>query len=139
MRSLVPALCLALAALQALADPPAPVPGGNLMTPQDFDSYATGKTLAYSEDGVVWGRETYLPDRRVLWRAVGDDCKMGHWWANGDAVCFSYDDGTTDQCWAFARSGPGLTATFLGDPPGHPSQVTEEPDAVPCPGPDLGS
>lgn len=139
MRSPVLALGLALAALPALADPPGILPGGSLMTPQDFDAYATGKTLAYSEEGVVWGRETYLTGQRVLWRAVGDDCKMGHWWADGGAVCFSYDDGTTDQCWAFARGEAGLIATFLGDPPGRPSLVTEEPDAVPCPGPDLGS
>lgn len=133
-----------LLAAPALADPPGtaaadPVLSGTLMPPAQFESYSTGKTLAYLQDGLIWGRETYLPGRHVLWRAVGEDCKAGHWWAEGDAVCFSYDDGTTAQCWVFASGPSGLTATFLNEPNSLPADVQEEADPVPCPGPEIGS
>lgn len=146
MRALILALLLTwpLLAAPALADPPgaevpAPVLPGLLMPPAAFENYSTGKTLAYLQDGLIWGRETYLPGRHVLWRAVGEDCKAGHWWDEGDAVCFSYDDGTTAQCWAFASGPSGLTATFLNEPGSLPADVQEEADPVPCPGPEIGS
>ena len=110
-----------------------------IMPPAEFEAWSTGKTLAYMQDGVIWGRETYLPRRHVLWRAVGEECKAGHWWDEGPAVCFSYDDGTSAQCWAFATGPSGLTATFLNEPDALPATVQEEQDPVPCPGPEIGS
>lgn len=133
-----------LLATASWADPPGfPIPAhglsGSVMSPGAFDAYSTGKTLAYVQDGVIWGRETYLPGRHVLWRAVGEDCKAGHWWDDGAAVCFSYDDGNTAQCWAFATGPSGLTATFLNEPGSPPAAVQEEADPMPCPGPEIGS
>ena len=145
----LPVLAALLLPTAALADPPgfgSPDLGspdfhspGKPMSPAAFDAYATGRTLAYAQDGVIWGRETYLPGRHVLWRAVGEDCKAGHWWDEGGAVCFSYDDGTPAQCWAFATGAAGLTATFLNEPDTRPATVLEESHAVPCPGPEIGS
>jgi hypothetical protein len=142
MRAFILALIFAASVLAApaLADPPGLASAtGTLLSPQDFEAYSIGKTLAYAEDGVIWGRETYLPGRHVLWRAVGEDCKAGHWWDNGGAVCFSYDDGTTAQCGAFATGPIGLTATFLNEPNARPAIVQEEAHPVPCPGPEIGS
>jgi transcription elongation factor len=137
-------LVLPLCASAALADPPGmalPVPAaaGTLLTPDQFEAYATGKTLAYAQDGVIWGRETYLPGRHVLWRAVGEDCKPGHWWAQGQAVCFTYENSAEPQCWSFAQGPTGLTATFLNTAGSAPATASQEPNAVPCPGPDVGS
>ena len=152
MRALIlalPVLAAGLLPTAVLADPPgfgAPNPGvpragaqGTPMAPTAFEAYATGKTLAYAQDGLIWGRETYLPGRRVLWRAVGEDCKAGHWWDGGGTVCFSYDDGTTAQCWAFVTGVSGLTATFLNKTDARPATVQEESHPVPCPGPEFGS
>lgn len=121
--------------------PPATVlpPGATAMSPAQFEAFATGRTLVYAEYGTVWGRETYLPGRKVMWRAVGEDCKLGRWWPEGGAICFGYDDGKAPQCWAFARGPGGLVARFLGDPAAPPAQVTEQKDPVPCPGPAIGS
>ena len=137
-------LAASLLATAVLADPPGPaLPGpatsGTPISPQTFEAYATGKTLAYAQHGVIWGRETYLPGRRVLWRAVGEDCKAGHWWDEGAAVCFSYDDGTIAQCWAFATGPLGLIATFLNAPGTFPATVQQEASPAPCPGPEIGS
>jgi len=156
MRALIlalPVLAAGLLPTAVLADPPgfgAPSLGvpsgvpsvgaqGTPMSPTAFEAYATGKTLAYAQDGMIWGRETYLPGRRVLWRAVGEDCKAGHWWNEGGAVCFSYDDGTTAQCWGFVTGVTGLTATFLSEADARPATVIEESHPVPCPGPEIGS
>ncbi len=127
-----------LIARPARADPPGMAEGVPL-SPDQLEAMALGRTFAYAEQGHVWGRETYLPDRRVLWRAVDDDCKAGHWWAEGRAICFAYDDGTTNQCWQFLQTGAGLRAAFLGNPAAPLASLHEEADPVPCPGPAIGS
>jgi hypothetical protein len=137
MRAILPVLILMAGA--ALADPPLPALSGRVLSPDEFERYATGKTLAYAEHGTVWGHETYLPDRHVLWRALGDDCKLGHWWAKDSAICFSYDDGTASQCWMFLDTGTGLRAQFLNTPGSDPATIQEEAHPVPCPGPEIGS
>ncbi len=119
--------------------PPTLPLGATPMSPSAFEVFATGKTLAYAQNGTIWGRETYLPGRHVMWRAVGEDCELGHWWPENGAICFGYEDGTTNQCWAFARGPGGLTASFLGKPGSPPARVTEEKGPVPCPGPAIGS
>lgn len=119
----------------ALADPP-----DRILGPAEFEAIFTGHTFSYADQGVTWGIETYLPDGRVLWRAVGQDCKMGHWYAEGTAICFTYDDGTSGQCWQFIQRGRGgMEALFLNDPAAVPSAITQEPDSVACPGPEVGS
>jgi hypothetical protein len=120
-----------------MADPPAVT--GTQLTPQAFETFATGKTFAYAQDGVIWGRETYLPGRRVMWRAVGEDCQIGHWQAEDMAVCFTYDNQPNAQCWAFSLGASGLIAHFLNDPASPPAYASEEPGAIACPGPEIGS
>lgn len=144
MRLLIPALLALVLPSATLADPPDRLPGqassfGIPISPQAFEDFATGKTLAYAQDGLIWGRETYLPGRRVLWRAVGQDCRAGHWDPVGQSACFTYDDGTAPQCWAFARTPTGLAALFLNDAGQRPAQVVEEPGPLACPGPKIGS
>src|SRR5690606_20167157 len=56
----------------------APATSGTPMTAEEFDSYATGKTLTYSQYGQIFGTEEYLPNRRVRWQVTGDLCQYGH-------------------------------------------------------------
>ena len=65
MRALALAALLALAPVVAGAESPLPAP----MTAAEFDAYATGKTLTYSQYGEIYGTEEYLPNRRVRWQA----------------------------------------------------------------------
>lgn len=123
--------CLAaLPVLPALADP---------MTLEEFEAYATGKTLTYAIGGEVYGAEQYLPGRRVLWAFRGDECRKGYYYGDAGEICFVYEHDPTPQCWTFERGVTGLSARFSGDPPGAElSEVAQTPDPLICAGPDVG-
>ncbi|MGV6805942.1 MAG: hypothetical protein ACWA49_17235 [Ruegeria sp.] len=82
----------------------------------EFDAYTRGKTLFYGFDGVAYGVEQYLPDRRVIWSFLDGDCKEGIWYEQGEQICFLYEDRPDPQCWVFTRSSGRLVARFEGDP-----------------------
>lgn len=132
--SLAAALLAGLAALPAgAADKP--------MTPAEFGAYSLGKTLYYAVGDKPYGAETYLPDHRVVWAFLGEDCKNGTWYeAAGGQICFIYDgDDKGPQCWTFYRSGAGLKAHFAGDPAGADLiEVRQSPEPLACPGPKVG-
>lgn len=112
----------------------------DLMTGDEFDDYTRGKTLAYSWEGQVFGKEQYLPGRRVVWAFTGDDCRWGKWYEQAGNICFVYDDDPTPKCWAFQRGAAGLHAKFLGDPDGTElSEVEQSATPLGCPGPDVGA
>ena len=120
-----------LCATSALAETP--------MTAEEFDAFATGKTLDYYESGQVFGREVYLPDRQVRWAFSGDECKMGRWFQQDQMICFLYDGDPEAKCWTIWRDGDGLAAAYATDTPDIPPRTvlqTDEPLA--CPGPDVG-
>jgi hypothetical protein len=106
-----------------------------------FDAFTQGKTLTYARDGQVWGREQYLPGRRVIWAFEGQECKRGSWYEEvGGLICFAYD-GDTDapDCWWIYADGEGLWARSRDDASGSPLaalKVTE--DALSCSAPALG-
>lgn len=109
------------------------------MTGAEFEAYTTGKTLTYAESGQPYGVERYLPGRRVVWAFVGAECRYGTWYEDDDRICFVYDNDPEAQCWRFQKSAAGLRAHFIGDPDGAPLvEVEEDPEALKCPGPDVG-
>lgn len=87
-----------------------------------FDRYTRGRVLAYGIGGEVYGRERYLPGRRVVWAFAGDECRDGKWYedAEAQAICFVYEGDPMHHCWRFFVTGAGLRAEFLGDPAGTP-------------------
>ncbi len=93
-----------LFAAPALAEP--------AMTVEEFEAYATGKTLSYAANGAIYGIETYLPGRRVIWAFVGDICEQGSYFQNGDYICFDYGPNVPLQCWTFVHGTNGLIAQF---------------------------
>jgi len=128
MRSL---LALCLITTTATADP--------LLTADEFDALTLGRTMTWAEYGQVYGVEQYLPDRRVRWTVLGDDCKLGHWYADGPAICFLYEDNPTPACWEISLSGSGMKAHDTEDPPGSEQVVIEDTnEAMPCFGPEVG-
>ena len=139
MRALVAALCLL--ALAARADPPGLPPPRDLgppLTAAEFDAYATGKTLSYTQGGTIWGTEHYLPGQQVLWAFTDQPCEYGQWYADQGAICFVYDGKPDPNCWFFFHGATGLVARFItGD-----IQLSEVgPAAAPmtCPGPLVGT
>ncbi|WP_299967446.1 hypothetical protein [uncultured Roseobacter sp.] len=103
---LLPALCL-------LATP---ILAKDTMTAQEFDDYTRGKTLFYGDNGVTYGAEEYLDNRRVVWSFLDGECKSGEWYEEAGQICFVYEDGTGPQCWTFHKEGGGLVARFQNRP-----------------------
>lgn len=133
--SLLLAATLALPALAQEVTPVADAP----MTGAEFEAYATGKTLSYAQDGVVWGSEQYLPGRKVIWAFTEDDCQYGQWYEVSGNICFLYDNDPDAQCWKFFREASGLRAIFLGADGGTSlSEVAQTTTPLNCPGPDVG-
>lgn len=117
-----------------------PLPAFAAMSAEEFEAYVTGQTLTYSHQGRVYGIEEYLPGRRVRWSFVGDECRDGIWYPQGEEICFLYDDRPTDpQCWVFTRKDGRLSALFTGATDGrelYEAQRSTEP--MICLGPDVG-
>ncbi len=125
------ALLLALLATSAHAEP--------LLTAEEFDALTLGRTMTWAEFGQVYGVEQYLPDHQVRWTELGTDCKLGHWYQEGTAICFLYEDDPEPNCWAISQSVSGMQASFLADPPGNEPVVVEEThEPMPCFGPEVG-
>jgi hypothetical protein len=133
------ALTLFLAlATPGLAETPLLVADAPL-TAQQFEDYATGKTLSYAQDGVVWGSEQYLPGRKVIWAFTQDECQYGHWFEDQGNICFLYENDLQPQCWRFFREEKGLHAIFMGADGGTQlSEVGQSTTPLSCPGPDVG-
>ncbi|MES2914752.1 MAG: hypothetical protein V4753_06500 [Pseudomonadota bacterium] len=125
------ALVLVLAAVPALAEPP--------LTAEDFDALTLGRTMTWAENGTVYGVEQYLPGRRVRWSGVGEGCTLGHWYADGPAICFKYENDLEPDCWIMTRSDTGLDASYAPNPSGADPVVVEETAGPPaCLGPEVG-
>ena len=130
------AVILALALLPVL--PPALIAADAPLSAEEFAAYATGKTLTYAHKGRIFGTEEYLPNRRVRWAFTGGECKIGHWYQEGSAICFVYEDPSDPQCWEFRQTSSGLTARYLGESGTELSEVQQSDRPLSCPGPDIG-
>jgi hypothetical protein len=126
----------ALFALLMIASPAVADP---LLTAEDFDALTLGRTMTWSEFGTVYGVEQYLPDRQVRWTVVGDDCKAGHWYPDGDAICFQYEDDPAPDCWEISALGEDLLARYTTNPPdAEPVVVQFSDEPLACFGPKVG-
>ena len=109
------------------------------MSAAEFDAYTLGKTLFYGFDGVAYGVERYLPNRRVIWSFLDGDCKEGVWYEQGEQICFIYEDRLDPQCWVFLQSPSGLIARFEGDPEATELYEAEDiGEEMLCHGPEVG-
>ena len=95
--------------------------------------------MTWAESGQIYGVEQYLPDRRVRWTILGDDCKTGHWYPEGNAICFLYEDRLDPVCWAMTAEGQGFRARLVGNPPDTaPVVIEDSPETLACFGPEVG-
>lgn len=109
------------------------------MTGEAFEAYVTGSTLTYSAQGQVYGREEYLPGRRVRWAVAGGQCHEGVWYPEGDFICFVYREQPEPQCWTFHDEGGRLRALFQNAPGGTELIETDKStQPLICAGPDVG-
>ena len=106
-------LALALTALPAAAEPPASDPP---LSAQAFDALTRGKTMdTHGALEGLYGIETFLPDRRVIWRD-SERCVAGTWDQVGDQICFFYEDKPdTPVCWTYHDRGGWIMGWFQGD------------------------
>lgn len=125
------AVALCLAALPAAAETP--------LSAEAFDALTLGRTMTWAEYGQVYGVELYLPGRRVRWTVLGDDCKAGHWYPDGDRICFLYEDDPLPDCWWITDTGTGLMARYTDPPRDEPVQVRETSVPPACFGPEIGA
>jgi hypothetical protein len=129
MRALLLATCLA--ASPAVAETP--------LSAEAFDALTLGKTMTWAEYGTVYGVEQYLPGRRVRWTVLGEDCKTGHWYPEGTAICFQYETDPEPDCWEIVMTGSGMTARYLTFETGsEPVVVEETTEPLACFGPEVG-
>ena len=109
------------------------------MTAEEFEAYTTGKTLYFYSQGQAYGVEEYKENRRVTWSFLDGQCKDGTWYAEGDQICFVYEDAPTPQCWIFYQEGGGLRAVFEGRDTGTELYEAGEADEpMMCLGPEVG-
>lgn len=112
------------------------------MDAEAFEAYVEGQTLTYSSEGRPYGVEEYLPNRRVRWAFINNECRNGVWYERSGMICFLYEHAPTDeQCWVFTETDSGtLRGVFQG--PDGPStelyEVQRSSQPLDCIGPGVG-
>jgi len=131
------------AVLLLCALPFAPLYAGEVVTGKDFDAMTIGQNFDFAVGGRIYGRERYLPGRRVIWDTLdGRPCKFGRWrQIHGDQICFVYDDQPdVPKCWTVYAEEYGVRLQFENDPLDEkPYYMIQTPQDLVCTGPMVGS
>ncbi|WP_380053230.1 hypothetical protein ACFE33_10950 [Falsihalocynthiibacter sp. SS001] len=105
----------------------------------EFDSYVTGKTLTYAQNGEKYGSEEYMSGNRVRWSFHDGNCHEGIWFPKGENICFLYEGEENAQCWVFSMAEDGLVARVVNFPPASSLYETSKSNApLYCKGPEVG-
>lgn len=131
MHRLAATLLAALAATASAAE---------TLGPEAFDALTRGRTAIYSLDGAFHGMERHYGDRRVEWSFADGACFSGRWYAEGETICFVYENLEGPQCWQFSEAPGGFSATFVdGEGTGatYGARLTDAP--LVCTGPQVGA
>ena len=109
------------------------------MSVEEFENYTNGQTLYYSQNGSVYGAESYFEGARVRWSFLDGDCLFGTWREQEDMICFEYGPDVDIQCWQFFKDGDRLIAKFAGYELSSPLyEARRAPSPLECPGPEVG-
>ena len=104
------------------------------MTADEFDAFATGKTLTYLGPDGVFGTEEYLPGRKVRWSDGSPSCHSGYWYPKNGDICFYYQGSAEPACWTFLQAEGKVTADSSGDAETVFLDVVVSKDPLPCNG-----
>ncbi len=129
MFRLILALCLLPTALLA----------EEVLSPEDFESYANGKTLYFAQQGQPYGVEQYLPGQQSIWQYADGTCTKGVWFARKQMICFIYEGDGEEQCWHFLQKGERFAARADGREPDADLEVIwKDERPISCKGPGVG-
>lgn len=106
------------------------------MTAEEFEAFSTGQTLDYFIDGIFWGSERHLSDRKTQDADAEGPCRKGEWFPKDDMICFVYEGDAGEHCWQFFRDGTRVLAQT--DDGELSTEVTLADQPLACPGPDVG-
>jgi hypothetical protein len=115
---------------------PFPAFAERVMTAAEFEAFATGRTMDFIQFGDVWGREQYLPGRRVRFSFRDDECREGSWYEQGAQICFVYENDNVPKCWTYFTDGTNVETLFENDFDRSEVRPTKEP--LTCLGPEVG-
>jgi hypothetical protein len=118
---------LSLVALLAL-----PAAAQETLSTEEFEAFATGRTLTYQRPGLVFGTEEYLPGRQVRWVEQDGICRTGAWYPRDGAICFTYSGVGDIACWTYQRVGDAVQALSLDEFPQQPYQIVESAAPLAC-------
>ena len=133
-RASVAALCALLAAAWSAA-------AETVIGPETFETFSRNQTFYFSQQGVPYGAEQYLSDRRVIWRFADGTCDYGQWFEDGGSLCFVYERMPVPQCWLFVSRDGAYFARPRDTAPKSASELlldTRDTRPLACPAPDLG-
>ncbi|MBO6790246.1 MAG: hypothetical protein JJ894_06880 [Dinoroseobacter sp.] len=113
----------------------------DVLSAEEFDALATGKTLFFSRHGNPYGAEEYRRDRSVIWSFLNGECQYGRWMPGPDqSICFVYEFRPNEPiCWSFFRENGDIQARVLGAAPEDDlTLMGESRGPLECQGPDVG-
>jgi hypothetical protein len=117
----------------------APLLAQEVISPEKFKAYATGKTLYFAQKGAPYGVEQYLPGQKSIWQYADGTCTRGIWYARNELICFLYEGDSQEQCWRFLQDGERYAARADGNLPENDLYVVgRDEQAIDCKAPDLG-
>ncbi|GHA55027.1 hypothetical protein GCM10008927_21090 [Amylibacter ulvae] len=111
-----------------------------LVTPEKFRSISEGKTLYFYQFGEFYGVEKYFENGQSIWKPANGTCESGQWHAEGNQICFEYQDNPIKSCWNIYQSDQGYHARINNNPAYydlHLGKVND--DDIICPAPELSS
>lgn len=118
----------------------APVGAQDIVSPGEFQSMSEGKTLYFTRDGQLFGIEQFYTRHRSTWQDANGECSDGVWQAEGNLICFYYENNPDKQCWQFLKTADGFAARAEGAAPDLDltlSKVDTKP--LNCLGPQVGA
>jgi len=107
-----------------------------------FDNLSRDTTMYFTDNGLFFGSEQFLPDRRTVWRAEDGSCVNGKWAEVDGDICFVYDNGDGPHCWEIVTDGEDMTVTSTNGTAEFPPLVLElsgqDTRPILCTGPAFG-
>lgn len=97
--------------------------------------------MYFFQRGQYYGAEQFFKNRLATWQYREGQCVMGSWRPKDDAICFTYENNATEQCWKMYRQEDGrLTVRSEGGNPEDDLELRSVSDGnLSCPGPSVGA